>query len=125
MPDAPAYSESNTPGHDRVAQLKNACLFPTPAKKPAPRGRDFYFNAAENAMELVSEPSPHRPTLQAAGKADPTSGSKYVPKEQRIYEAIKLPGYETLAASDKSFVKLEANRKLEDERSKRRNAKFI
>ena len=96
-----------------------------PAKKPAPRGRDFYFNAAENAMELVSEPSPHRPTLQAAGKADPTSGSKYVPKEQRIYEAIKLPGYETLAASDKSFAKLEANRKLEDERSKRRNAKFI
>ena len=25
----------------------------------APKGRDFYYNASENAMELVSNPSPH------------------------------------------------------------------
>mgnify|MGYP006398719743 FL=1 len=36
----------------------------------APKGREFYYNAAENVMELVKEPSPHR--------ADPAAGAKYI-----------------------------------------------
>ena len=80
-------------------------------RKAEPRGRDFYYNASENAMELVSNPSPLRPTKQ---KADPTAGSKYVTKEQRIYEAIKLPGYTTAIEADRSFAKLEAERDKQD-----------
>ena len=62
--------------------------------------------------------------LPAAGKAN-TTGAKYIPKEQRIYESLKLQGYETPEKSDRSFAKLEADRALDDERSKRRNARFI
>ena len=62
-------------------------------------------------MELVSDPSPLRPTNP---KADPTAGSKYVTKEQRIYEAIKLPGYTTAIEADRSFAKLEAERDKQD-----------
>ena len=80
-------------------------------RKAEPRGRDFYYNASENAMELVSNPSPLRPTKQ---KADPTAGSKYVTKEQRIYESIKLPGYTTAIEADRSFAKLEAERDKQD-----------
>ena len=80
-------------------------------RKAEPKGRDFYYNPSTNEMELVSDPSPLRPTNP---KADPTAGSKYVTKEQRIYEAIKLPGYETAAKADRSFAKLEAERDKQD-----------
>jgi len=96
-----------------------------PVKKAEPKGSDFYYNASENAMELKTSPSPLRPKLQAARKADPTAGAKYVTKEQRIYEAVKLPGYENPVESDKSFAKLEAERALEAETAKKRNARFI
>ena len=68
---------------------------------------DFYFNAGTNQFELKSNPSPLRPEERTTKKADPTAGSKYVTKEQRIYEALKLPGYESPAKSDRSFAKLE------------------
>ena len=80
-------------------------------RKAEPKGRDFYYNPSTNEMELVSDPSPLRPTNP---KADPTAGSKYVTKEQRIYETIKLPGYETAAKADRSFAKLEAERDKQD-----------
>ena len=89
-----------------------------------PKGNEFYYNAGTNQLELKSAPSELRPKLQAANKTN-TTGAKYVPKEQRIYESLKVPGYETPAKSDKSFAKLEADRTLEDERAKRRNARFI
>ena len=88
-------------------------------RKAEPRGRDFYYNASENAMELVTDPSPLRPTKQ---KADPTAGSKYVTKEQRIYESIKLPGYTTAIEADRSFAKLEAERDKQDAREVIRKA---
>ena len=50
----------------------------------APKGRDFYYNASTNEMELVKNPSPHRPTLQAANKADPAAGAKYIDWWNRI-----------------------------------------
>jgi len=80
-------------------------------RKAEPKGRDFYYNPSTNEMELVSDPSPLRPTNP---KADPTAGSKYVTKEQRIYEAIKLPGYTTAIEADRSFAKLEAERDKQD-----------
>ena len=40
--------------------------------------------------------------------ADPTAGAKYVEREQRVYEALKLPGYETPAKADRSFAKLQS-----------------
>ena len=80
-------------------------------RKAEPKGRDFYYNPSTNEMELVSNPSPLRPTKP---KADPTAGSKYVTKEQRIYEAIKLPGYTTAIEADRSFAKLEAERDKQD-----------
>ena len=67
----------------------------------------FYYRPALNILESVENPSPLRPTERTTKKADPTAGSKYVTKEQRIYEALKLPGYETPAKSDRSFAKLE------------------
>ena len=71
--------------------------------------RDYIFNAAENRFE-------HKDDLvhETTKKADPTAGSKYVTKEQRIYETIKLPGYETAAKADRSFAKLEAERDKQD-----------
>ena len=80
-------------------------------RKAEPKGRDFYYNPSTNEMELVSDPSPLRPTKP---KADPTAGSKYVTKEQRIYESIKLPGYTTAIEADRSFAKLEAERDKQD-----------
>jgi len=88
------------------------------------KGSDFYFDPSTNQLELKSKPPELRPKLQAATKAT-TAGAKYVPREQRIYESIKLQGYETPEKSDRSFAKLEADRALDDERSKRRNARFI
>ena len=88
------------------------------------KGSDFYFDASTNQLELKSKPPELRPKLQAATKAT-TASAKYIPREQRIYESIKLQGYETPEKSDRSFAKLEADRALDDERSKRRNARFI
>ena len=67
----------------------------------------FYYRPDLNILESVENPSPLRPEERTTKKADPTAGSKYVTKEQRIYEALKLPGYETPAKSDRSFAKLE------------------
>ena len=47
----------------------------------APKGRDFYYNASTNEMELVKNPSPHRPTKQ---KEDPAAGAKYIDWWNRI-----------------------------------------
>jgi hypothetical protein len=88
------------------------------------KGSDFYFDPSTNQLELKSKPPELRPKLQAATKAT-TASAKYIPREQRIYESIKLQGYETPEKSDRSFAKLEADRALDDERSKRRNARFI
>tara|TARA_R100000656_G_scaffold1359_1_gene2610 strand:- start:629 stop:1546 length:918 start_codon:yes stop_codon:yes gene_type:complete len=88
------------------------------------KGSDFYFDPSTNQLELKSKPPELRPKLQAATKAT-TASAKYIPREQRIYESIKLQGYESPEKSDRSFAKLEAQRSLEDERSKRRNARFI
>jgi len=54
-------------------------------------------------MELVADPSPLRPTEP---KTDPTAGAAYVPKEQRIFESLKVPGYETPEKSNVSYKKL-------------------
>tara|TARA_Y100000031_G_scaffold117452_1_gene130356 strand:- start:945 stop:1556 length:612 start_codon:yes stop_codon:yes gene_type:complete len=67
----------------------------------------FYYRPDLNILESVENPSPLRPEERTTKKADPTAGSKYVTKEQRIYEALKLPGYESPAKSDRSFAKLE------------------
>jgi hypothetical protein len=56
--------------------------------------------------------------LQTA-KMAANQNTKYVSKKQRIYEATKVLGYETPTKSDRSFAKLEA------ERVKRRDARFI
>ena len=51
-----------------------------------PKGSDFYFNAAENAMELKSNPSPHQTTVRTGKKADPTEGAVYTSKlDQALY----------------------------------------
>ena len=51
----------------------------------APKGSDFYYNASENAMELKSSPSPHRPTPQVEKKAtDNAAGTKYIDWWDRI-----------------------------------------
>ena len=74
----------------------------------------FYYRPDLNILESVENPSPLRPEERTTKKADPTAGSKYVTKEQRIYEALKLPGYESPAKSDRSFAKLEAERDKQD-----------
>ena len=67
----------------------------------------FYHRPDLNILESVENPSPLRPWEErTTKKADPTAGAKYVEKEQRIYEALKLPGYETPEKSDVSYKKL-------------------
>jgi len=108
------------------------------------KGRDFYYNASTNEMELVSNPSPLRPeqpTLPGfenlpvtkpnkkpihkqledlknehqnpyvkAAQQNPNGGG-YIDKEQRIYEALKVPGYETIEKSNVSYKKLKEKEK--------------
>ena len=52
----------------------------------------FYYRPDLNTLESVTEPGPLRPTEP---KTDPTAGAAYVPKEQRIFESLKVPGYDT------------------------------
>ena len=101
------------------------------------KGRDFYYNASTNEMELKSDPSPLRPTLPSFENlpiTKPTPNKKpihqqltdlkhwaqpetkkelstggYIDKEQRIYEALKVPGYETAERSNESYKKLKEN----------------
>ena len=89
-------------------------LNPKIAKRKAveaePKGSDYYYNPSTREMELKSDPSPHRQTLQAAKKAAYNNpNAKYVSKEQRIYEALKVPGYETPEKSNASYKKLKEN----------------
>jgi|TARA_Y100000294_G_scaffold74445_1_gene70175 hypothetical protein len=95
-------------------------------KKAEPKGRDFYYNPSTNEMELVSDPSPLRPTpnkkpihqqlldlkhwAQPETKKELNTGG-YVDQEQRIYESMKLPGYETPEKSNVSYKKLKQKEK--------------
>ena len=47
----------------------------------------------------------------AQPETDPTAGAYYVPKEQRIYESLKVPGYETPEKSNVSYKKLKQKEK--------------
>jgi len=47
----------------------------------------------------------------AQPETDPTAGAYYVPKEQRIYESLKVPGYETPEKSNVSYKKLKEKEK--------------
>ena len=100
-------------------------------KKTEPKGRDFYYNPSTNSMELVKEPSALRPATPKAEVnkkpihqqlldlkhwAQPetrkeVSAGGYVDKEQRIYESLKLPGYETPEKSNVSYKKLKEKEK--------------
>ena len=109
--------------HAQLTKLKEFGKNPLVAEE---KGSDFYFDPSTNQLELKSKPPELRPKLQAARKTpDATTGAKYIPREQRVYESLKIKGYESPEKSDRSFAKLEAQRSLEDERSKRRNARFI
>jgi len=66
----------------------------------------FYYRPDLNILESVENPSPLRSTERTEKKTDPTAGAKYVSKEQRTYETLKLPGYETPEKSDVSYKKL-------------------
>ena len=66
----------------------------------------FYYRPDLNILESVENPSPLRSTARTEKKTDPTAGAKYVSKEQRTYETLKLPGYETPEKSDVSYKKL-------------------
>ena len=100
------------------------------------KGRDFYYNPSTNEMELKSNPSPLRPgqpTLpgfenlpvkkpihqqltdlkhwaQPETRKELNTGG-YIDKEQRIYESLKLPGYETPEKSNVSYKKLKEKEK--------------
>ena len=100
------------------------------------KGRDFYYNPSTNEMELKSNPSslrPGQPTLpgfeklpvkkpihqqltdlkhwaQPETKKELSTGG-YIDKEQRIYESLKLPGYETAEKSNVSYKKLKEKEK--------------
>lgn len=74
----------------------------------------FHYRPDLNTLELDSNPSPLRPWEErTTKKADPTAGAKYVDREQRTYEAIKLPGYETPEKSDVSYKKLKEKEEAE------------
>ena len=104
------------------------------------KGRDFYYNPSTNEMELKSDPSPLRPdqpTLPDFKNLPVTKPNKkpihqqlldlkhwaqpetrkelstggYIDKEQRIYEALKIPGYETIEKSNVSYKKLKEKEK--------------
>ena len=55
-------------------------------------------------MQEKNKPINKTSTVKAVD--DPTAGAKYVEKEQRTYEALRLPGYETPEKSDVSYKKL-------------------
>jgi len=73
------------------------------------KGSDYYLNSATNKYELKSNPSPLREERTEKKKVDLTAGAKYVEKEQRLYENLKLPGFETAAKSDASYKKIKDN----------------
>ena len=58
------------PWYDRMAQ-----------EKAEPKGRDFYYNPSTNEMELVSNPSPLRPTKPKADQEKKNKSVKAIPKK--------------------------------------------
>ena len=85
----------------------------------------YIYNPLTQSLEERSNPSPHisstdpkQPSLpdmdnlpiqkkpkvkEIPKKNDPAAGAKYIPKDQRLFENLKVPGYETPAKSDKSY----------------------
>ena len=50
-------------------------------EKAEPKGRDFYYNPSTNEMELVSNPSPLRPTKPKADQEKKNKSVKAIPKK--------------------------------------------
>ncbi len=87
-------------------------------------GQKFIFNPVDNEMEvapghendpktvtekLLEEGFKKKPVTNAELGIKPqnsTTGAQYVPKEQRLYENLKVPGYETPEKSNASYKKL-------------------
>ena len=85
----------------------------------------YIYNPLPQSLEERSNPSPHisstdlkQPSLpdmdnlpiqkkpkvkEIPKKNGPAAGAKYIPKDQRLFENLKVPGYETPAKSDKSY----------------------